>query len=383
MKLDYLILNLLMFYVFYHSGKLISGGRKYWPNAWKCIAMFSFMMGFRFNRGNDYLLYKVSFANRDDFETNPMFGMVNHILATIGFNQYSCFMAYALVFSICAMIFLEEYKKNAKYVFPLFLCGYLILEENMIRQAFSYSFIFLMLKYLSHLNPRGIRPCIDLYKVIFFSFLTVSLHSGNIITIGVILLVYFFLNKPINSLISIPIFLACTFVLPKIFNFDWLQGILSFAADNNKLASSYVENSEKWFSASGMEDKYEKNPIALALQVLGVSYIMYASTKVNYKNNPNLPKLFFVFVNVCWIGYCIEGIFYNLEILKRIGTVICTLGVFAVAYIFPGTRNSNNKILLYGRFTSIWFCYFYIKHIIEWAIIGGLFMWDTPYSFFD
>ncbi|UVO85294.1 hypothetical protein NXV32_17315 [Bacteroides fragilis] len=71
---------------------------------------------------------------------NPFFSVINELLRIVGINEYSCFMVYAFTFALCAMIFMKDYRTYARYMFPLFLIGFMNFEESMIRQAFSYSF---------------------------------------------------------------------------------------------------------------------------------------------------------------------------------------------------------------------------------------------------
>lgn len=74
---------------------------------------------------------KESYINKE----NPLFSIINEGLKNLGINEYSCFMIYALIFVICATIFMRDFKQYAKYMFPLFLIGFMNFEENMIRSS--------------------------------------------------------------------------------------------------------------------------------------------------------------------------------------------------------------------------------------------------------
>lgn len=383
-NIDFILLNLLLFFVFAKAGQNIARKKLYWENANWCIAIFTFVQGCRFARGNDYHGYSQLFKNGFN-EENPFFSYINEFLKLLGINQYSCFMVYAFVFILCAMIFMHDYRKYAKYMFPLFLGGFLLFEEYMIRQAFSYSFFFIYLKYLFRIRISKISDIISNKKnillCIIFAIMTLAIHTGNIINIFVITILYLFWKKPFNPWYSIPIYICCVYILPDIFNFSWLDPILNFAAESNAKAAEYVSNSEYWFSSEGKNDIYTKNNISEFIQVIASSSVMYLGYKLiknRFYNNSILTTLLNVFI----IGLCIESLFVNLEILHRIGQVMDRVGYLLVPIIIyykPLNLNIANKFLY---LSLIWFMYYYAKYIIFSGKVS-MFIWDTPYSFFN
>ena len=244
MNLDYILLNLLLLVVFCHSGNMISRGRNYWQYAMYCIVSYTFVLGCRFARGTDYHGYSALFASGREHVENPLFSWFNSVLATFGFNQYSCFLAYALVFVTCAMWFMKDYKPYAKYMFPSFLIGYILFEESMIRQAFSYSFFFLYLAQLFRIESFQFSNLWNdkklLIKLGILWILIISLHTGNLFSLLLVTVLYTFFNNPIHPKYSIPLYIGCVYILPDIFDYSILEPLLNFAADRNDLAAEYL-----------------------------------------------------------------------------------------------------------------------------------------------
>lgn len=381
-NIDFIILNLLLLYTFWKAGNNISSCKNnYWNNASWCIVLFTFVQGCRFARGNDYFAYSLTFRN-GIHEANPFFATINEFLKIFGINEYSCFMVYAFTFVLCAMIFMHDYCKYARYMFPLFLGGFLLFEEYMIRQAFSYSFFFLYLKYLFQLptNRNIIFNIKNILLCIFFAALVISIHTGNIINIFIITLLYLFFKKAFNPWLTIPIYICCVYFLPNIFNFNWLTPILNFAADTNNRAAEYVNNSEYWFSAEGKSSIYDKNVLVETMQVIASSSVMYLGYNLINKKFPD-NRAFITLLNSFIIGICIESLFVNLEILYRIGQVLDMIGYFLIAIIIyykPRKLKLHHRILY---LSLIWFLYYYMKYIIFSGKIS-MFIWDTPYPFF-
>lgn len=381
-NIDFVLLNLLLLIVFCHSGKMISRGYNYWQYARYCIITYTFVLGCRFARGTDYHGYSTLFASGMQHAENPMFSFINSILSLIGFNQYSCFIAYALVFVTCAMWFMKDYRLYAKYMFPCFLIGYILFEESMIRQAFSYSFFFLYIHQLFHIKETTLRQLWhnkkQLATLLLFWILTTSIHTGNLFSLILVTYFYFFYKHAFPPKIAIPFYIICTYILPNIFDYSLLNPILEFAANNNNLAAAYYENADIWFSKAGQQDIYEKNIIAEGFQVLGSStFIFLAYQSIKYEKI--YQRMLITILNMFIIGLCIESLFVKLEILHRIGQTIDQIGYLAIPFIlfYRPLYTSNYKILFLFLF---WFTYYYIKYCFysPWA----MFIWDTPYSLF-
>lgn len=381
----YLLLNLILILTFIGSGYLISKDKRhYWKYAIWCIIAFSIIQGCRYARGNDYLAYS-NFFKIGVHEENPFFAYINHLLKNIGFNQYSCFIAYAFTFVTCAIIFFKNYKKYAIYLFPLFIIGYMRFEEYMIRQAFSYSFFFLYMKYLFQIKLNGLNSLKKLILnkntiyCILCALLIVSIHTANIINIFVITFLYITFPKPFSPIISIPTYIICVYVIPQHFDFSFLQPILNFAAEQNQHAASYVENSDIWFSTTGYNKIYEKNVFTELFQVIGSSSLMYLGyrlIKEKFESNRMLCTLLNTFI----IGLCIESSFYALEILNRIGYVLDLTGFLLLGFVLYHRPPKPSAFRNICYISLSWFLYYYFKDLIFPA--KTLFIWDTNYPLF-
>lgn len=380
----FISLNLLLLYTFWKAGSNISRGMDYWYNAVWCIALFSFVQGCRYARGNDYHGYSEVFRKGILHAENPFFSTINELFKELGINEYSCFMVYAFTFVLCAMIFMKRYRAYAQYMFPLFLVGFMDLEENMIRQAFSYSFFFLYLKHLFRLRFNKLKDILYKRKRLvycaLFATITLGIHTGNIINLLVITGLYIFWRKPFRPQFVIPIYILCVYVLPNIFDFTWLKPILNFAANNNDHATEYVQNSEYWFSAEGKNDIYTKNFIMELIQVIGSSSLMYFGYKLINEKYPKGYALM-TMLNAFIIGLCIESAFVDLEILHRIGQVLDIVGYFVLAVVVSHKPTKLNPLQTIAYISLLWFVYYYMKYLF----FNGrtMFIWDTNYPFFN
>ena len=383
LDLDFILLNLLLLYTFWKAGRNISQSMDYWHNAGLCVILFSIVQGCRFARGNDYFAYSRIFREGSLHVENPFFSVINELLRIVGINEYSCFMVYAFTFALCAMIFMKDYRTYARYMFPLFLIGFMNFEESMIRQAFSYSFFFLYLKYLFKLKFNKPKDILHNHKklinCIIFAILTLAIHTGNIISLFVITTLYIFWRKPFQPQFAIPIYVACVYILPHIFNFNWLEPILSFAADTNERAAEYVKNADYWFSEKGENDQYDKNFIVEIIQVIGSSALMYFGYRLIIEKLPKHYALI-TMLNTFIIGLCIESIFVKLEILHRIGQTLDIVGYFALAIVVSYKTIKLKPIQKVAYVCLLWFVYYYVKYLF----FSGrtMFIWDTHYPFF-
>ena len=376
----YLALNLFLLLVFVKVGNIISKGYDYWGNAIWCIVFFSLIQGLRYGRGNDYFHYSYQFEYRN-IDTNPFFNTFNIFLESIGITRYSCFIVYAFIFVTCGMCFLKKYRVYAKYTFPCFLIGFLNFNEYVIRQALSYSFVFLFLLHLFKGKYVHIRELLHDKKhicvLILFAFLTISIHTGNIIILLAFITMYFLIRYPIHYIITIPIYFLCVYVLPNIFDFSLLQPLLDFVAENNDRAQEYVFRQEQWFSSNGAEDKYTRNAIIQLFELIGTSSLFFLGYKtIVEKLNGDLALS--TMLNVFFVGISFQSLFRNLEILNRIGHTLSYIGFIVLAIVIyhkpKGWRGRYS--ILYA--SLIWFFYDYFKYLFMPKPLFTKFIWDAP-----
>lgn len=379
--LDYILLNLLLLWGFAHYGNKIAKGENFWYNALPCIILFTIIQGCRYLRGNDYIHYTNIFKGDIPETTGILFLATNKIAKFIGFNEYSIFIVYAFFFIYCSMFLLKQYRQYAKWAFPLFIISFMYFEEYMIRQAYSFSFFFLYLHSLFNIQSINIKNIIlknkkNILYCLVWATICINIHSANIINILIITFLYLFIRKPLHYNITIPIYIVCVYVLPKIFNYTYLQPILNLFADKNELANTYIENADYWFSAEGHNNIYTRNVIIQIFEVFGVSSLLY----LGYKTVLSIPKLKFInstMLNIFFIGISFQSLFRNLEILNRIGYIMNLFWCFILAVVLYYKPNKLSKIDTIAYFCLIWFIYTFIRYLITPGKMV-LFIWDAP-----
>lgn len=187
------------------------------------------------------------------------------------------------------------------------------------------------------------------------------------------------MHKPLHYSITIPIYLLCVYILPKIFDFSILQPILDIFSRHNELASAYAENSSKWFSSEGMNELYTRNVAVQTIETLGTSALLYLGHKtiLCHKVQQSMNATLF---NSFFIGVSILSLFRNLEILNRIGQVL------AYSWIFPISLILYYKIPRWNKFDKlvsiflVWFAYEFLKYLFFPPTDKTAFIWDAPFT---
>lgn len=421
---DYLILNGLLFFTFLLCGRLVSKGYSFLRCALACILVFAFVQGTRYGRGNDYMGYSHDFLIGSGNQANPTFIAFNQFLKLFGINEYSCFLVYATTFITCGMVFLSYFRKYATYIFPLFLLGFMAFEEYMIRQAFSYSFFFLFLICFFKASPSSYDRMISHKRELLFGVLWISItlvfHTGNFFNLAAVVASFYLFKKPLHPFLTIPILLVCTYILPRLFDLSLIDSVLKIASEQSDMAAQYSDNAERFFTEDGKQSKYARAPLIGLLETIGlISYFILGHRAIT-KTGKDKYHLFTTFFNVSVIGFCIVGLFRELEILHRIGMVMSYGWCIVVSYIlyyreripvclsqrlerlkekYRLTRKSSIKSQIrliehhqwqYNRFYTIttllhlglaWFLYDYFKYLFFPGEMTR-FIWDTDFLFF-
>lgn len=348
--------------------------------------------------------------------TNTLFIWLNSVLSTIGINKHTCFMFYAFVFSTCSMIFLQNFKECAKWVFPLFIVGFIIFNEYQIRQAFSYSFFFLYMHYLFKV-PLDIKEVSvfdtkHILLALISALLCIEFHSANIFILAAFSVTYFFVRKPLTYWLAIPIYLSFVYVIPKVFDFSLLELFFMFFTGTDTF-SQYTEHADQWFSESAMEDLYARNPIIQIFEVFGVSSLLYLGYKhITNKAKPHFPAET-AFYYSFFIGICILSAFRKLELMNRMGYDLSLLLYILMGVVLYCRNCETHEILAvdsddgddgddkyeehdeetqeraHGHLQTpiitplaylmlTWFLYDYLKYIF-WPGKMTLFLWDIPF----
>lgn len=349
----YILLNLLLLFVFWYSGRRISRGGDYWEYAILCIVAFTLVLGLRYGRGNDYHHYVYIYDYGYAEGTQRVFVWLNNLLKWIGTGRHYIFLFYAFIEIACSMVFLMRYRKYAQFLFPLFLIAVIVFDERQIRQALGFSFVFLCLDRLFEIqNKNDIvnGHCIlnIIFAVLYFT-IAYSIHAVCGYMLVIMIAIYFFYRRTIPLEYSIPVLLFCTYFFSEWFDFEWLNPILNQFAGEDTRMSTYIENSDIWFSEEGMKSKYERKPIILLAEMLGTItlYILGSKAINRFMKRAEAYAMYNYFV----VGSITQNAFRQLELLNRIG------GDFALFFFFPLSivlyHSTQRLMLLYNKQTQV------------------------------
>lgn len=373
----YFLLNVALLLIYVVAGWRISKTKGFWGWASVCVIAFTLVEGLRYGRGNDYMHYTEVFSGLD-IQADKTFIFLNSILAEIGFTKYSCFMFYSFTFALCGAIFMKDYKQYAKWLFPLFLVANIIFSEYQIRQAFSYSFFFLYMKYLLKIPRTDIfnirKYKYYIYKCLFWGILCLLLHSANIINIVIFTILYLFAKKTIPYFLSIPIYVLCVYVFPNFFDMDWMKLVFDILPRLD-VSKGYVENFDVWFSEEAKNEIYTRNEIVQIVETIGVSSLLYLANKTDEVRFPGAS----VFYNSFFIGVCVLSMFREIELFNRIGANLMLVWFLLVTMVWSIKSYRKGLYRFVCSIFLVWFFYDYLKYLF---IPGNMvkFIWDAPLS---
>ena len=405
---DYLLLNLLMLISFIVSGKLITERKYgYWRYAWFSICIFVFVFGSRFLRGHDYEHYVdvYVFGYRQD---QPAFIWLNDFLREQGVGPHFIFYYYALIFIICAVVYLRLWRNQAVFLYPLFLMANAVFEEFEIRQSLSFSFVFLYILCIFHfsqirvkvrhlerkksISALNFQQLLDKefykglivntrYKQYFyilfafaFAYISYSIHNANIVVIALFTLLFFVFKRTIPTIISIPLLVFCTYFFVDFFNFDFLVDFFENLETDNERLEEYTARSDKWFGREGFSEGYVRHSVVRFVELMGNISLFYLGARVIKEKLWN--GLNCTLYNLYVIGICIKKAFLQLEILNRMGGVFFNFWCLPLAFILYYYRSMNWKF--WEKYLSV-FLLFFIYDYLRYLLMRGeqtLFLWD-------
>lgn len=377
-NLFYTPVNIVLMIAAIVTGKNISAKAKYWRNALGFTAIYSLVLGLRYNRGNDYLHY-VDVFKYDLEERQVVFTWFNHILKAIGVGPYACFTFYAAVLCICFFVFLTDYKKYAKWMVPFFLISFIWFEEFVIRQCFSWSFVFLLLKLLHVLNRyQENKKVSSIVKtkiyigILVISYIIYGTHSANLFVVLVVL-AFYVANRIISWKIAVPIYVFAAYLFSSVFKGDFIsQYLILFQGFDSKL-DGYANEGEKWFDTTNDIGSVRGGAIKL-LETWGTMALIYFGHRL-YDLHRN--RMYVAIYNTFVFGTILRHAFFHLEILNRLGLVLEILWFFPLSLFAVDNhkmRLSNNEILF--RIGLLWYMVEYIKYIAFRNADRMLFLWD-------
>lgn len=381
----YLFLNFFMLLVFYNAGKKICNGGQYWPNVIGCIAIFTFVLGFRYMRGIDYSHY-IDVYNHNLEETQWFYTWLCNAMKLIGLSAYGSFVVYAFVFVICLFVFLKRYRDYAKWFFPMALIFLLYFHEFMIRQAFGFSIVFLYMNRLFDIRISNIKLSEIFSKVnmkswlwcLAYTILAIGIHSGNIFVIILVTLCYLFWNRMIPLYVSLPALVFATYFFKDWFHLDSLAPYLQIIGGLDNKFSNYVNHDYIWFGSEGMDDIYTRNPIVGFAEMMGNAALFILGYKVltEKHSSPDYVSLYNCFI----FGTLFQLSFINLELMNRMGYVFRILMFIPLGLVLWYRKeysiNINYKILY---FCLLFLFYDYLKNMIYRAEMTK-FLWDAPFN---
>lgn len=426
----YIFINILLLLTFISMGRFAAKGGNYKFSSGVCIVAFTLVLGSRYMRGNDYGHYIEVFNRRTEADQH-LFTLLNDFLSAIDINAYGAFFVYALIFSSCLFYLLRRYKPYSAYSFPLALIALIIFHESMIRQALSFSFIFLLMdklfgtetiKYQSDIGVRENEVCIksenntteyeptdcntlslneedyypleepifspdgllnritwrDICICAILITCAISIHTANSITIVAIMAFWIIMrNKTIPFYMSIPLMLFGALILNNVLNLDSIAPYVNLLQGTDKKFDTYIENSDYWFGEEGASSTYTRKGIILYCELWGYGTLFWLADRMS--KQMNFGRIFASMLNTLIVGTFVMMTFRELEILHRIGHVLTLFWFIPLSICLYHIRDFElrtwEKVLLCG---STWWVYEYLKYLFMRASGMTLFLWDAP-----
>lgn len=410
----YIIINLLLLFLFIRAGQYVANNGNYKFATAICTLAFTFVQGMRYMRGNDYIHY-VSVFNERTESNQVLFTIINDILAALGINAYASFSVYALIFIVCLFWFFRNYKEYAAFLFPLSLIALIFFNEYMIRQALSFSFVFLFLDQLFSIKGRTNNTDIEdiIYDVpntvnssitipeeefepqgegensilthkknlilcILFTVMATSIHTANIFPITLIFLFWLFAGShTIPYYISIPLLLFSAFLFDKIVSLDSIMPYIMLLEGSNDKFDQYIDAYSSWFGEEALKDQYTRNEIILYLEIWGNAALFWLGDRISKKLlfKSDYSTLFNTYI----IGTLFLFAFRNFELLNRMGFVLSLFWFFVLSiglfHLHDIKLKIFEKAFLFGL---VWWTYEYLKYLFMRTDHMTQFLWDIP-----
>ena len=320
---EHIILFSILFIVYTFWGKynVNKNGLKFWQAAIVPILLYVFITGSRYGWGKDYLWYRVQYEFAIFDPHQVAFNWLNQFLSFIEFNYVGAFMVYSFIFITCAFVFLRSFGTQSTYMYCFLLPATLSISTTFIRQGVGTAFMLLALVFLQ--NKKWIY--MGIVAIIAYSF-----HSATVLTFGIILGIFFLIKKPIHYAISIPIYLFFTFIY-DIGNTAFLADFLEQYVHLGGKFQSYMDNSEKWFGETAIQEQYTQGLFATltsSLFYISIFYLGYQALKI--RKDKAIVYLF----NVVVAGFILYRMVYSFELLNRMTLSLQMFYFVPLGYIF-------------------------------------------------
>lgn len=207
-------------------------------------------------------------------------------------------------------------------------------------------------------------------------FIIGGIHKANVFLVFVFIFSFFFIRKHIPNIVSIPMLVLSAYVIPKIFDFSILNPFLKIMAGDDEVMQTYVENSHRWFSASGYDDFYTRNTIVQLFEIFGHASLFYLGAKAlkYFKNQQEAITIYNVYV----FGTLFMISFRKLELMNRMGGDLehfWFLPISLVLYYHKEVLNTTlHKII---SVFLVFFLYEYLKYLFFPLPTKTSFLWDA------
>lgn len=368
----------MLLFVFYLAGQNVSRGESYWKNAYVCIIAFVLTLGTRYNRGNDYAHYIEVYLYGDSGH-EFLFSTFNVFLRDyLNINRYLIFYIYAIPFIYCGFKFIRNFKEYAKWLFPVFLVSMIYFEEYEIRQAFGFSFVFLFLDEVvskKHTKKTSISLCI------LYSFLTINIHSANILFILFFLLFYFTVKKVFPFMVTLPLLVFASYFFIRLYDVSYLNPILNLlnSTNNTKFVQYTSGNAvESWFGASAFQFENERNPVVKVFDLLANAALFYFSWKYIKGTNIKNVQIMVTLTNLYIVGDIARQAFLYLEILNRMSGMFQRMWFLPFVFVVSNIKYYRlNVIERLGYMAMFFIFYDYLKYLFAPNHGMTLFLWDV------
>ncbi len=313
---------IFIFYAFWGKYNAHRNSKAFWEAAIIPIALYVFIVGSRYGWGNDYLIYKFEFEHAFTFkEEQVAFKWLNQFMNLIGFSYAGAYMGYAFIFIVCAFVFLRSYREAGSYMYSFLIPATLYVSAHTIRQGVGISFLFLALVFF---HKR------KWFYMILATLIAFNIHYSTIVTLMVILGIFFIFRNPIHYLLSIPayLFFSVAFDVGKM---SFLAEFLSEHISLNNKFQNYIDNSNEWFGADAVNEIYAQSTLALLMSSLfyiAIFYLGYKALKV--RRDKHVLYLF----NTVVIGSILLRATFLYEILRRFTEPFVMFYFVPLGYIF-------------------------------------------------
>ena len=320
--IDHILLFSLLFLVYAFWGKNNANrSTNFWAAAIVPILLYVFIVGSRYGWGVDYPWYKFQFENVRYIKDQIVFKWLNQFLGYIGFNYVGAFMAYAFIFIVCAFVFLRSFGESSMYMYCFFVPATMFISAHTIRQGVGLAFVFLALAFFY--QKRWLY--IALVTLIAF-----NIHSAVIVTLVVILGIYYVFRRPIHYWLSIPLYLFFTFAF-DVTKMGFIAGLLSKYVRLGNKFQGYIDNSDRWFGSEAIHESWVQSTFALTASSLFHIFLFYLGYQaLKLRVNKQVLCMYHTVVFGCIF---LRAAFLN-EILRRIAEAWVMFYFVPLGYIF-------------------------------------------------